>query len=154
MSRNMTLLPALLLGAGLALAACETTAETAAETVAETDKATLTGAQEVPGPGDPDGTANAELTVVDQADNVCYEINDVRNIDPATAAHVHRGARGVAGPPVITLTPPTSGESEGCLKVDEALADEIKNYPSRFYFNIHNAAYPAGAIRGQVRDND
>jgi hypothetical protein len=154
MSRNITILPALLFTAALAVAGCATTAETAAEAVAETDKATLTGAQEVPGPGDPDGTANAELTVVDQADNVCYEINDVRNIDPATAAHVHRGARGVAGPPVIPLTPPTSGESEGCVKVDEALADEIKNFPSRFYFNIHNAAYPAGAIRGQVRDDD
>jgi len=133
-----------------ALAGCETVAEK----VAETDKARLTGQQVVPGPGDPDGSANAELTVVDQADNICYEINDVRGIEPATGANVHRGRRGVSGPVVLPLDTPRGGESKGCVKAPEALADEIKNFPSRFYFNIRNAPYPNGAIRGQVRDND
>ncbi len=150
MTTTKALLPTLALAAAFALAGCETVAEK----VAETDSARLTGAQEVPGPGDPDGTGNAELTVVDQADNICYEINDVRGIAPATGAHIHRGARGVAGPVVITLDAPRDGESKGCVNAPEALADEIKNFPSRFYFNVHNAPYPNGAIRGQVRDND
>jgi len=146
--------PVLTLAAAAALAGCETVAETTAEAVAETDHVSLTGSQEVPGPGDPDGSANAELTIVDQADQICYEINDVQNIAPATAAHIHRGAAGVSGPVVIPLDTPSDGDSKGCVNVSEALADEIKRNPSGFYFNIHNAPYPNGAIRGQIRDRD
>jgi hypothetical protein len=136
--------------AALALAGCETVAES----VDETYSAMLQGSQEVPGPGDPDGSANAEVTIVDAVDNVCYEINDVRGISPATAAHIHRGASGVAGPPVVTLQAPTDGESQGCIQAPEAIADEIEANPSGFYVNVHTADYPNGAIRGQLRDWD
>ena len=140
----------LLTGASLVLAGCETVAES----VAETYGASLTGAQEIPGPGDPDGSGNGEVSIVDATDNVCYEINDVRGIDPATAAHIHRGATGVAGPVVVTLRPPTDGESQGCVRAPSAVADEIKRNPSNFYINVHNAPFPEGAIRGQLRDRD
>jgi CHRD domain len=141
---------ALLAGAAFVVGGCETVAES----VAETYKASLTGAQEVPGPGDPDGSGNGEVSVVDATDNVCYEINDVRGIDPATAAHIHRGATGVAGPPVVTILPPTDGESQGCVQVPSGIANEIKANPSNFYINVHNGPYPEGAIRGQLRDLD
>ena len=141
---------ALMAATALALAGCETVAET----IDETYSATLSGSQEVPGPGDADGSANAEVTIVDAVDNVCYEINDVRGISPATAAHIHRGANGVAGPPVVTLQAPTDGESQGCVKAPEAIADEIEANPAGFYVNVHTADYPNGAIRGQLRDFD
>ncbi len=131
--------------AGLGLAGCETVADAVEKGVI----ASLTGSQEVPGPGDPDGSGSAEFTSVDSTDNVCFDIK-VRNIEPATAAHVHRGATGVAGPPVITLQAPTDGESKGCISVPGALADEIEANPAAFYVNIHNARYPDGAIRGQL----
>src|SRR3546814_5459386 len=98
---------ALALGSALALAGCETVAES----VDETYSASLSGAQEVPGPGDTDGSGNAEITVVDAVDNVCYEIN-VAGISPANATHIHRGATGVAGPPVVTLEAPTDRSEE------------------------------------------
>ena len=141
---------ALLAGASLVLVGCETVAES----VTETHTASLSGAQEVPGPGDPDGSGNAEVSIVNETNNVCFEINDVRGIDPATAAHIHRGGPGVAGPAVVTLRPPTDGESQGCVQTADAIADEIKGNPGNFYINVHNAAYPEGAIRGQLRDND
>lgn len=136
--------------AALALAGCETVAES----VDETYSAALTGAEEIPGPGDPDGSGNAEVTIVDAVDNVCYEINDVTGISPATAAHIHRGAPGVAGPPVVTLQAPTDGESQGCIQAPEAIADEIEANPAGFYINVHTADFPNGAIRGQLRDLD
>ena len=95
--------------AGLALAGCETVADA----VKQGMTASMTGAQEVPGPGDTDGSGTAEITIVDATDNVCYDLN-VRNIAPATVAHIHRGAQGVAGPPVVTLEAPTDGGAEGC----------------------------------------
>ena len=134
------------IAAGLTLAGCETVGDAVGEGL----QADLTGAAEVPGPGDPDGTGRAEITIVDRTDNLCYTVT-VANIEPATAAHIHRGAPGVAGPPVVTLDPPGDGESQACLSVASALADEIERLPGSFYVNVHNARYPNGAVRGQLR---
>ena len=75
---------------------------------------TMTGIQEVPGPGDPDGSGTAEIRVDPRDGQVCWNLY-ARGIDPATAAHIHRGAAGIAGPPVVTLTTPdAAGRSQGC----------------------------------------
>lgn len=114
-------------------------------------RATLNGLQEVPGPGDTDGSGTAEVRIDPGAPQVCWEVF-ARGVDAATAAHIHRGAAGVAGPPVVTLTTPgTDGQSSGCAPVDEALAREMAGRPHDFYVNVHTAAFPAGAIRGQLR---
>lgn len=112
---------------------------------------TLTGYQAVPGPGDLDGTGTARLRADAQTGRVCWELN-ARGIDPATAAHVHRGEAGSAGPPVLPLSAPGAGErSEGCAAAGPALAAEMIARPHAFYVNVHNAAFPQGAIRGQLR---
>jgi hypothetical protein len=112
---------------------------------------TMTGLQEVPGPGDPDGTGTAEIHVNVPGGEVCWNVY-ARQIDAATAAHIHEGAAGSAGPPVLTLTTPDSaGRSQGCATVDAGLARAMAMQAFAFYVNIHNAAYPAGAIRGQLR---
>lgn len=144
---------ATLFGCGAAAALALSGCETVADGVADSSIASLSGAQEVPGPGDIDGSGRAEITVVDATDNVCFDLN-VRAIAPATAAHIHRGRMGVAGPPVVPLEPPTDGERDGCVAAPGALADEIKANPSDFYVNIHNAEFPNGAIRGQLRGTD
>lgn len=113
--------------------------------------ATLTGYQQVPVPGDLDGTGTARLRVDAGDGRLCWELS-ARGIDPATAAHVHRGEAGTVGPPVVPLTTPDASErSEGCAAVDPALAREILAQPHRFYVNVHNAPFPTGAIRGQLR---
>jgi hypothetical protein len=110
---------------------------------------TMTGAQEVPGPGDADGTGTASITVNPGQNQVCFALA-VTNIDPATMAHIHAGAVGVAGPPVVTLPAPTDGESSGCVTVTRTLAQAILKDPPAYYVNVHNAAFPAGAVRGQL----
>ena len=137
---------AALASAPLALAACETVAEA----VGDSYQTSMTGAQEVPGPGDPDGSGTAEVTVDAATPQVCYDLK-VAGIDTATMAHIHRGAMGVAGPPVVTLEPPADGAHDGCVGVARELAAEIIANPAGFYVNVHNAAFPAGAIRGQLR---
>ena len=74
----------------------------------------------------------------------------MRDIGDVTAAHIHRGAAGVAGPPVVTLDPPDDNDSDDCDTVDDALVDEIRTNPGGFYVNVHTADYPNGAIRGQI----
>ena len=79
---------------------------------------TMTGIQEVPGPGDPDGSGTVEIRVEPAGGQVCWNLY-ARGIDAATAAHIHRGAAGIAGPPVLTLTTPdAAGRSQGCAIVD------------------------------------
>lgn len=150
MSRPPT--PALLLAGAASLtllAGCETMADIANDSAYE---AALTGAAEVPGPGDPDGMGNAEFTFDWVSGNMCYEM-DVANIGQPTAAHIHRGGPGVAGPPVVTLEVPDVGDSDNseCQEVSAAIRDEIRGSPSNFYVNVHNDDYPAGAIRGQLQ---
>ena len=111
--------------------------------------ATLTGAAEVPGPGDTDGTGTAQITVNSGQNRICYKLR-VSNIAPATAAHIHEAAPTAAGPVVVTLGAPTRGTSSGCVTVTRALALEILKDPGDYYVNVHNAAFPGGAVRGQL----
>lgn len=109
----------------------------------------LTGPAEAPGPGDPDGRGTAALRTRHSHGQVCVDL-EVRNIDPATAAHIHKAPPGSPGPVVVPLTPPTNGSSSGCYSATEALVRDIAKNPGDYYVNVHNAAFPAGAIRGQL----
>jgi hypothetical protein len=136
-------------GAALALSACATPGP-GSEPLPHVLGSTLTGFQAVPGPGDLDGTGTAQFRLDTEAGRLCWELN-ARGIDPTTAAHIHRGAAGTAGPPVVPLTPPSPERSEGCAAIDAALMSELRAQPHAFYVNLHNAAFPQSAIRGQLR---
>ena len=110
---------------------------------------TLTGAAEVPGPGDPDGAGTARLSLNPGQGEVCYELS-VSGIAPAVAAHVHVGPAGLAGPVVIPLAAPTDGSSSACASASRELVLAIIQNPQNYYVNVHNAEYPAGALRGQL----
>jgi CHRD domain len=109
----------------------------------------MTGAAERPGPGDPDGTGTATFRVNPGQGEVCYTLA-VQNIEPATAAHIHRAPPTAAGPIVVHLNAPTNGSSSGCATVSRALAKELIQTPEAFYVNVHNTPFPAGAVRGQL----
>jgi len=111
----------------------------------------MTGIQEVPGPGDADGNGTVEVRADPGSGEICWNLY-ARAIEPATAAHIHRGPAGTAGPVVLALTTPDSaGRSQGCATVAPGLAREIAYQAHEFYVNVHDAAHPAGAIRGQLR---
>ena len=109
----------------------------------------LTEEAEVPGPGDPDGSGFATVTVNPGQRVICYELS-VSGIASATGAHIHEAPPGAAGRVVVDLEPPTDGSSSGCVEVSRALAKDILKNPSDYYVNVHNAEYPAGALRGQL----
>ena len=114
-------------------------------------KTVMTGAMEVPGPADPDGRGEATIIVNPGKAQICYVLK-VRDIDPATAAHIHIGLAGTApaNNVVLGLSAPADGDSEGCETVSRSLADAIRKSPQSYYVIVHNASYPAGAIRGQL----
>jgi hypothetical protein len=110
---------------------------------------TLTGATEVPGPGDNDGGGTVKLTLKPDKGEVCYELT-VSNIQEATAAHIHEGAAGKAGAVKVGLEAPKSGTAKGCKSADAALIQALLQNPTNYYVNVHNAEFPQGAVRGQL----
>jgi hypothetical protein len=127
--------------------------------------AMMNGANEIPGPGDPDG---AGLALVDMAqDRVCFALGWTE-IAPPIFAHIHVGTASVAGPVVVlffdvpelpgspTATlPSTLAAVGGCIAgQDPALLSDIGLNPADYYANVHNLKFPPGAIRGQFRRVD
>jgi hypothetical protein len=137
-------------GGALAIAGCETVEEEVNEDIGNRFVAQMSGAMEVP-PADPDGNGMARISVNDATNRICTDL-EVRNIGSVTAAHIHRGATGVNGPPVVTLDPPDDNDSDDCDTADDTLVDEIRRNPAAFYVNVHTTDYPNGAIRGQVSE--
>jgi hypothetical protein len=111
----------------------------------------LTGSEEVPNPGDPDGIGFAGMVINVHRGRICYALA-VKNIEPAVAAHIHVGADGTAPPNniVVTLDPPTRGFSANCTNVGRDLAGQIAADPDNYYVNVHTPSHPTGALRGQL----
>jgi hypothetical protein len=107
--------------------------------------ASLSGPLETP-KGDPDGTGTFAARLNPEHSQLCYTLTSAM-IGVPTAAHIHVGKQGEAGPPVVPLQPQAT---ESCVALDKALADKILDDPSGYYVNVHNTEYPGGAVRGQL----
>jgi hypothetical protein len=113
--------------------------------------ASMTGGAEAPTKGDRDGRGAATI-LFPSPTKVCFALL-VSNLKKPNAAHIHRGAKGVAGPIVVPLTSPgsgTAGFSSGCATAKAAAISEIASQPGSFYVNVHTSDFPGGAIRGQL----
>jgi hypothetical protein len=128
--------------------------------------------------GDPRGRGEAYVFGIDgDRSTLCYVIQaeGIGELHEAPGngrqAHIHRGPRGSNGPVVVTLAWPQDGRSADCISESRILpsgapafardpatgaplatATDILTNPDGFYVNVHNAEYPAGAVRGQLRD--
>jgi hypothetical protein len=113
--------------------------------------AVLRGGNEVPGPGDPDAFGLAFVRF--DGTQTCFTLS-WHNLDAPTRSHIHQGASDVAGPIVLPFfegeVPSPISSAHGCVTGDADLIDGIRHHPDQFYVNIHTAALPAGAVRGQL----
>ncbi|HEX6573716.1 MAG TPA: CHRD domain-containing protein [Gemmatimonadaceae bacterium] len=121
----------------------------------------LAQANQVPAPKAT--TATGTATVVVYADRVDYEVS-ANSIIEVTAAHIHTGQPGVAGPIVVTLfNQPNNPISKNGVFASGTLRDSnlpsgvtIDNLKSFIasgngYIDIHTKANPNGELRGQIR---
>jgi hypothetical protein len=99
--------------------------------------------------GDPDGTGMARLQVDPGAGKLCYDV-DYHRVAPVTAAHIHAGARGKSGAPVVPLKLDRDENIKGCAALDRATALALIAEPGDYYVNVHTTELPQGAIRGQL----
>jgi CHRD domain len=114
----------------------------------------LTGAAEVPGPGDPDASGTASITLNQGLGQVCFDLSWAGIDGTVTAAHIHVGSAVVAGPVVVPLFSGafagTDSASDCVSGASEELIKAIRHDPANYYVNIHSDVFPAGAIRGQL----
>ena len=95
------------------------------------------------------GDFSAELDI--GKGRFCYML-EVDGLDEVTAAHIHEGGKGNNGPPVLTLQLAGANGDDICVNVDKELLSMIARNKARYYVNVHTAAFPEGAIRGQLSD--
>jgi len=104
--------------------------------------ATLTGAG--------GGSGTAKFRVNEGQGQVCWDLS-VTGLTDVVAAHIHKGAAGASGPPVVPLTAPdASGKSSGCANASADVAKDLIQNPGNYYVNVHTKTAPGGAIRGQL----
>lgn len=113
---------------------------------------TLTGREEVP-PSPTSAVGQTWLRMTE--DRKLYSRITITNNEPNddfTMAHIHRAAIGVNGPVIIGLAS-SNADFNVSKKFDMDLAtfNTIIN-DSRLYVNAHSQLFPAGKIRGQIRN--
>ena len=118
---------------------------------------TLTGEAEVtaagvPNQGDLDGNGSASVTLNPGQGEVCFDISTSGVALPIAAAHIHAAPATTTGPVVIgfLMQPDADGNFSGCVSADRDLIKAIIQRPQEYYVNVHNAAFPGGALRGQL----
>jgi hypothetical protein len=93
------------------------------------------------------GTATVR---VDDKNQVCWDLAS-KGLTEVTAAHIHKGAAGANGPPVVPFSGvDATGASKGCAAASADVAKDIVANPAGYYVNVHTKAAPGGAIRGQL----
>jgi len=127
--------------------------------------AKLTGKDEVPSVKTK-ATGDVMFKLSKDEKELSYKL-DVKNIENASAAHIHLGKKGASGPPLVNLfTGPKkegkySGElSKGTISATDlagelmgkTIDDLVKLIKSGdAYVNVHTDANPNGEIRGQIK---
>jgi hypothetical protein len=116
----------------------------------------LNPAEEVPGPGDPNASGHASITLNQGRHEVCFELTWSDIDGTVVAAHIHSAPAGVAGPIVVGLFSGAfagTDDASGCVDAAPDLIKAIRKNPSAYYVNVHSSPnFPAGAVRGQLGD--
>lgn len=104
----------------------------------------LLGSNEVGSAGDTDGWGGGAVMIDNLLNTVSWQLMAF-NLTDISAAHIHAAPAGVNGPVIIDFGGALSGSV-----VDSDAASINPLNAAGFYVNIHTAANPGGAIRGQL----
>jgi hypothetical protein len=138
-------------------------AQAHAQTVVYT--ATLSGSNEAP-PVPATGAGGFATVTVNVGAQTIDWVVDVYNFPSGvTAAHIHVGGAGVAGPVVVNFTVPTSASNDFRISGSARAADVVARQPQGInsfedlvqalatghaYVNVHSQVNGGGEIRGQL----
>ncbi|MFI6386374.1 CHRD domain-containing protein [Nonomuraea sp. NPDC050540] len=99
---------------------------------------------------DADGRSTVVLKI--SGDRLSFAIR-WNKVDAPTAAHIHLGAKDTDGAVKVDFfkqpLPSTVLGVTGSATADAGLLKQLADNPGGFYANLHNAAFPKGAVRGR-----
>ena len=124
--------------AALSLGAARTTVWTAA----------LSSGQEVPKQVVRDAAAHGLFKGTLRGHALKWKLTFAKLTGSAMQAHIHKAARGVAGPVVVSLCAPCKNGQTGTATITAALLKAFSRH--LLYVNVHTAKNPQGEIRGQL----
>lgn len=145
------LVTALVIGAVAALAVSALALGAARDTYMVGAK--LTAKAEVPAPTGAPAAAKGSFTgsYVEHKDTatLTWRLTFSGLTGPGTAAHIHMGKVGVAGPVIVPLCGPCKSGQKGKATISAAVIKALES--GKAYVNVHTAKNAAGEIRGQVK---
>ena len=107
-----------------------------------------TGAEENPPVNSP-GRAFVRFTFNDVTNVLTYAVTQSGfSADQVTAAHLHRGAKGVNGPIIHNISLTGFVQASGSFNFSAADVADLR--AGNYYFNIHSTANPGGYARMQL----
>jgi hypothetical protein len=107
--------------------------------------ANMTAEEVQPIPGPPGAKGTARVVADMDAHTVCYKLT-YDGPGPMTAAHIHRGEKGLNGPVTIPLD-----INAECVKPAPAEIKALIDWPDGYYVEIHTLVFQQnGAVRGQT----
>jgi hypothetical protein len=112
-------------------------------------KANLDTRQEVPKESGAKITAGGSFTATISGTKMTWKLTFKNLTGPATAAHVHSGAKGKAGPVIVALCGPCTSPASGTAHISAAISKMLQG--GNTYVNVHTTKNPGGEIRGQVK---
>jgi hypothetical protein len=128
------------------LVAQEDTQESTQNSVAKLELA-LSGAQ-VPGGGDPDGSAKLVAEIDTELGDFCYVIT-VKAIKGAKGADIRKGPLGDTGKSVLKLEV-TGPNGDMCAAAEPTLLRDILADKASYYAVVNSPEFPEGAVRTQL----
>ena len=113
-----------------------------------TFSAALNIGQEKPVPKGTKSGASGHFTATLAGTTLTWKLTFTHLSGPATAAHIHAGARGKPGAVIVPLCGPCTSPASGTATLTQAQIDSMK--AGLTYANVHTAKNPNGEIRGQI----
>ncbi len=106
----------------------------------------LSGDQEVP----PVSTAAKGSGTITVKDDMSVAGSVMTTGMDGIMAHIHHGAMGKNGPPIVTLT--KSGNSWMVPEGSKLTAEQYRAFKAgELYVNVHSAMHKGGEVRGQIK---
>ena len=136
------------IASGLVLASFAS-ANHAAKPTKQAFTAVLNIGQEVPHPTGTKVGASGKFTATVSGTTLTWKLRFARLSGSATAAHIHSGVKGKAGPVLIPLCGPCTSPASGTATVTAAQVTAMA--AGKDYVNVHTAKNGNGEIRGQVK---
>ena len=113
--------------------------------------AALSSGQEVPKQVVKDTAAHGLFKATVSGATLKWKLTYAKLTGPATAAHIHMGAKGKSGNVVIPLCGTAPACKSGLTGTATLTAAEKTAFKKHLlYVNVHTAKNPAGEIRGQL----